>query len=63
MGESLNERHRVQDEGLRVVNCGSMGTNASHKAEMLKVKLKKQKSKMKVKSLKVQKLLNFEFHF
>ena len=23
MGESLNERHRVQDEGLRVVNCGS----------------------------------------
>ena len=24
MGESLIERHRVQDEGLRVVNCGSM---------------------------------------
>ena len=23
MGESLMERHRVQDEGLRVVNCGS----------------------------------------
>ena len=23
MGESLIERHRVQDEGLRVVNCGS----------------------------------------
>ena len=23
MGESLNERCRVQDEGLRVVNCGS----------------------------------------
>ena len=22
MGESLTERHRVQDEGLRVVNCG-----------------------------------------
>ena len=22
MGESLIERHRVQDEGLRVVNCG-----------------------------------------
>ena len=26
MGESLIERHRVQDEGLRVVNCGSMVT-------------------------------------
>jgi len=23
MGESLMERRRVQDEGLRVVNCGS----------------------------------------
>ena len=23
MGESLIERHRVQDEGLRVVNCGN----------------------------------------
>jgi hypothetical protein len=26
MGESLIERRRVQDEGLRVVNCGSMVT-------------------------------------
>ena len=25
MGESLIERRRVQDEGLRVVNCGSKG--------------------------------------
>jgi len=25
MGESLNERRRVQDEGLRVVNCGKLG--------------------------------------
>ena len=26
MGESLIERRRVQDEGLRVVNCGSKST-------------------------------------
>ena len=26
MGESLIERHRVQDEGLRVVNCGNKVT-------------------------------------
>ena len=26
MGESLIERHRVQDEGLRVVNCGNTVT-------------------------------------
>jgi len=25
MGESLIERRRVQEEGLRVVNCGSLG--------------------------------------
>ena len=25
MGETLNEQRRVQDEGLRVVNCFSLG--------------------------------------
>ena len=28
MGESLMERHRVQDEGLRVVNCFCLGISA-----------------------------------
>jgi len=37
MGESLMERHRVEDEGLRVVNSFSMGrSSASHQGEMLK---------------------------
>lgn len=31
MGESLMERHRVQDEGLRVVNCGSKGRSEVRK--------------------------------
>ena len=26
MGESLNERHRVQEEAFRSVNCGNMVT-------------------------------------
>ena len=29
MGESLMERRRVQDEGLRIVNCFSIGKSPS----------------------------------
>ncbi|OGG43590.1 hypothetical protein A3G50_00120 [Candidatus Jorgensenbacteria bacterium RIFCSPLOWO2_12_FULL_42_11] len=39
MGESLMERRRVQDEGLRIVNCFSIGKSPSPLLLMISIRI------------------------